>query len=125
MEGAKFREPLNERRREGRVVRHLAIRYKRLEDLLHGESWHEGGLVDLAGGGLSFLATERYEPGSQLVVILNFVGWREHGGQWFATGAPEDVGVLRTVGVVVWVAHGHDEAEQWETGIRFAGTVDM
>ncbi|MFZ5774631.1 MAG: PilZ domain-containing protein [Thermodesulfobacteriota bacterium] len=120
-----MQQAAHERRRETRVARHLAIRYKRLEDLLHHDSWLEGGLVDLGGGGLSFLAAERFEPGSQLVIVLNFVGWREHDGEWTATGSIGDVGVLRAVGLVVWVASGHDEAGQWETGVRFAGTLDM
>src|SRR3989338_7988160 len=94
-----------ERRQEKRVAKDLFVRFIRLEDLQADVPYRDGQLLDISGGGLCFLVKEALPLGSQLVMILEFPGWYAvAGGKWIATKMEEDVGVLRAVGLVSWVA---------------------
>lgn len=113
-----------ERRQEERVAKDLVVRFTRLEDLHANVPYQEGQLLDISGGGLCFLAEEAMSLGSQLVMVLEFPGWHAAAdGKWIATKVEEDVGVLRVVGMVSWVAISRAHPGRYETGVCFSGMV--
>ncbi len=115
-----------ERRQEQRVGKDLFVRFTRLEDLTADVPSQEGQLLDISGGGLCFLAEEAMPLGSQLVMILEFPGWHVAAdGKWVATKVDEDVGVLRVVGMVSWVAISRTDPGRYETGVCFSGMVTV
>lgn len=115
-----------ERRQEERVARNLFVRFTRLEDLQADVPYRDGQLLDISGGGLCFLAEEALPLGSQLVMVLEFPGWLAAAdGKWIATKVEEDVGVLRVVGMVSWVAVSRAKPDRYETGVCFSGMVTV
>ncbi len=115
-----------ERRQEERVARNLFVRFTRLEDLQADVPYRDGQLLDISGGGLCFLAEEALPLGSQLVMVLEFPGWLAAAdGKWIATNVEEDVGVLRVVGMVSWVAVSRAKPDRYETGVCFSGMVTV
>ena len=113
-----------ERRREERVAKNLVVRFTRLEDLLSDVPYRDGELLDISGGGLCFLTDDALPLGSQLVMVLEFPGWQAVAdGKWVATKVEEDVGVLRAVGMVSWVAISRTTPDKYETGVCFSGRV--
>ena len=115
-----------ERRQEERVAKNLFVRFTRLEDLQADVPYRDGQLLDISGGGLCFLAEESLPLGSQLVMVLEFHGWLAAAdGKWIATKVEEDVGVLRVVGMVSWVAVSRAKPDRYETGVCFSGMVTV
>jgi len=113
-----------ERRQDGRVAKDLCVRFTRLEDLMGDVPYRDGQLLDISGGGLCFLAEDALPLGTQLVMVLEFPGWlASTDGKWVATKVEEDVGVLRAVGMVSWVAVSRAMPERYETGVSFSGRV--
>ncbi|MFA6283980.1 MAG: PilZ domain-containing protein [Desulfurivibrionaceae bacterium] len=113
-----------ERRQDERFAKNLFVRFTRLEDLLDDVPYRDGQLLDISGGGLCFLAEEALPLGSQLVMVLEFPGWQAAAdGKWVATKQEEDVGVLRAVGMVSWVAVSRAKPDRYETGVCFSGRV--
>lgn len=113
-----------ERRQEERVAKDLFVRFTRLEDIQADIPYREGQLLDISGGGLCFLTEEALTLGSQLVMVLEFPGWLAAAdGKWIATKVEEDVGVLRAVGMVSWVAVSRSRPDYYETGVSFSGMV--
>ena len=113
-----------ERRQEERVAKNLFVRFTRLEDIQDDVSYRDGQLLDISGGGLCFLAEESLPLGSQLVMLLEFPGWQAAAdGKWIATKVEADVGVLRAVGMVSWVAINQADPDRYETGVCFSGMV--
>ena len=117
-------DPGKERRQEERVAKDLVVRFTRLEDFSTEAPYQEGRLLDISGGGLCLLVEEAVPLGSQLVMILEFPGWHAAAdGKWIATKVEEDVGVLRVVGMVSWVAISRAYPGRYETGVCFSGMV--
>ncbi|MFA7383238.1 MAG: PilZ domain-containing protein [Desulfurivibrionaceae bacterium] len=113
-----------ERRQEERVAKDLFVRFTRLEDIQADIPCREGQLLDISGGGLCFLTEQALPLGSQLVMALEFPGWLAAAdGKWIATKVEEDVGVLRAVGMVSWVAVSRSRPDYYETGVSFSGMV--
>jgi hypothetical protein len=113
-----------DRRQDERFAKNLLVRFTRLEDLLGDVPYRDGQLLDISGGGLCFLTEEALPLGSQLVMILEFPGWQAVAdGKWVATKQEEDVGVLRAVGMVSWVAISRAKPDKYETGVCFSGRV--
>lgn len=114
------------RRQEERVAKNLFVRFTKLEDLQADVPYRDGQLLDIGGGGLCFLTEEALPLGSQLVMILEFPGWQETAdGKWIATKVEEDVGVLRALGMVSWVAVSQSKPDCYETGVCFSGMVTV
>ena len=112
------------RRQEERVAKNLFVRFTKLEDLHADVPYRDGQLLDIGGGGLCLLVEEALPLGSQLVMILEFPGWQAVAdGKWIATKVEEDVGVLRALGMVSWVAVSQTRPELYETGISFSGMI--
>ncbi|HIJ90641.1 MAG: PilZ domain-containing protein [Desulfobulbaceae bacterium] len=115
-----------DRRQDERVAKNLFVRFTRLEDLHADAPYRDGQLLDISGRGLCFLAEEALSLGSQLVMVLEFPGWQATAdGKWIATKVEEDVGVLRVVGMVSWVAVSRAKPDRYETGISFSGVVTV
>lgn len=113
-----------ERRQEERVAKDLFVRFTRLEDVSTEAPYQAGSLLDISGGGLCLLVDEAMPLGCQLVMILEFPGWHAApDGRWIATKVEEDVGVLRVVGMVSWVAISRAHPGRYETGVCFSGMV--
>lgn len=114
----------DERRQEERVAKTLFVRFTKLEDFQADVPFRDGQLLDISGGGLCFLAEEALPLGCQLVMVLEFPGWQTAAdGKWIATKVEADVGVLRVVGMVSWVAVSQVKPDRYETGVSFSGMV--
>ncbi len=111
-----------ERRRYPRLYRRFVIRYSAIEDLAGCTPCHVGELLDISAGGLRFQTDAEVGAGRQLLFEIELPGWRERNGDWRRTGKEEDRGVLRVIGVVVWVKNGRPEV-RCEVGVRFTGQM--
>ncbi len=119
-------DSVDERRQEERVAKNLFVRFARLEDLQDDVAYRDAQLLDISGGGLCFLTEEALPLGSQLVMVLEFPGWQAVAdGKWIATKVEEDVGVLRAVGMVSWVAVNRGDPDRYETGVCFSGMITV
>ncbi len=111
-----------ERRRYPRLYRRFAVRYSVMEDLAGCAPCHGGELLDISAGGLRFQTDVGVSSGSQLLFEIELPGWRERDGDWRRTGREEDRGVLRVIGVVIWVKNGRPGVGH-EVGVRFTGQI--
>jgi len=112
-----------ERRKYERIEKRLGVRYGRLESYGAAGLDREGELLDISGGGLCFLADDPLELGSQVVVSLGFPGWKTEGDTWIATKNDDDVGTVKVVGMVVWVAVSRVEPGRFDIGLQFSGII--
>jgi len=111
-----------ERRRYPRLYRSFAMRYSVIEDLAGRSPCRSGTLLDISAGGLRFQAEDEVGAGSQLLFEIELPGWREEEGEWQRTGDAADRGLLRVIGVVIWVRNGRPGGRQ-EVGVRFTGQM--
>jgi hypothetical protein len=112
----------DEKRSYERLPRNTAIVYRRMDELVDENSGHSAQLCDFSGGGARFLTDESLAKNAQLVLHLEFSGWRNNNDELVWTGGASDIGRLKAIGVVMWCAAA-DKAGLHEIGIRFVGRV--
>lgn len=103
-------EPFKNRRAHERLQPKFTLHYHRLEDLSRCQAGKVAELLDIGGGGIRFLTTERLENDCQLMVELEIPGWSIVDGDWVPTSNRKDVGRLRVVGKVRWTAPSSTQA---------------
>jgi len=116
-------EQFKNRRAHERLQRKLTLYYDRLEDLSKCQDGKAAELLDIGGGGLRFLTSERLDNGCHLMVELDIPGWSIVDRDWVPTSNRKDVGRLRVVGRVMWTAPSFTQAGCYETGLRFTGQL--
>jgi len=112
-----------ERRRYERLARDFTIHYRPLEDMAGAEADRRARMCDFSGGGVRFLADRPLAKRQQLLVRIEFSGWRDEGGEWVRTGDANDVGVLKAIGSVMWCAPSDELAGHYEVGLMFTGRM--
>ena len=112
-----------ERRAHDRLETKSVIRYRSLDDLTNKNLDRSAELRDFSGGGARFVAAEKFSKNEQLILMLEFVGWRADGDQWQRTGEEDDVGHLQAIGAVMWCAENRERPGSYEVGVRFTGRV--
>ena len=120
---AEHSDPGRERRRYERMARDGRLAYERLAGgrLPFGPPENPGRLLDIGGGGLRCLIPEEVGKDEQMVVRLEFDGWREEDGDWRHTGDPADRGLLTVLARVMWCTAADTG---YEVGLCFTGRVN-
>lgn len=111
-----------ERRKYDRLEKEIIFRYTVFEDLVNARLDEQGLILDIGGGGIRFLSSRQWNKGEQLLMQLDFSGWRIDGDECVATFAAEDCGRMLAVGIVMWAAETVHE-DQFEIGARFTARV--
>ncbi len=111
-----------ERRRYERLDKEMGFRYGLYDNLVTPRLDEQGLILDIGGGGLRFLSSRRWCKNDELLMQLDFDGWRldEAGGDAVFTGG--DCDSLLVVGSVMWVTDAVED-EQFEVGVRFSARV--
>ncbi|NOX26136.1 MAG: PilZ domain-containing protein [Deltaproteobacteria bacterium] len=112
-----------EKRLYERLPKNTAIIYHHMDELTDGDGGHDAQLFDFSGGGARFLTNELLAKNSQLVLNLEFGGWRNNNNELIWTGENRDIGRLQAIGVVMWCSAA-DKNGLHEIGIRFVGRVN-
>ncbi len=113
----------SERRTYERLDRDFKISYRDLEDLSSDWLNKDGKLLDIGGGGLRFLASEKVRENSQLVMEIEFSGWQVDEDEWNPTGNSDDSGNLKVIAKVMWSVESRNEPGEFEIGVCFSGRI--
>ncbi|MFH1216742.1 MAG: hypothetical protein V1706_09610 [Pseudomonadota bacterium] len=113
-----------ERRKYDRLEKEIVFRYSLFEDLVNVSLGDQGLILDIGAGGVRFLSSCQWHKSDQLLMKLDFNGWRISGEECVATFRKEDCGSMLVVGTVMWAAETvHDD--QFEIGVRFTARVQQ
>ena len=112
-----------ERRRYERLDRKFDIRYRRLDEMFAVDCDRKATLCDFGGGGVRFVGKEKLEKNQQVVVRIEFSGWKAEGDEWVHTGNDGDSGVLKAIGRVMWSALCKHSDNEYEVGVMFTGRM--
>jgi len=114
---------MEERRQYERLQAGSTLLYSQMNDLVESMEVKPARLCDFSGGGVRFLTNEMLDKNLQLVLDLEFAGWRNSSDEWVWTGRDSDVGRLKALGVVMWCSANGERSGQYEVGVRFIGRV--
>ncbi len=114
---------IEERRRHERLAAEFKIHYSLLEDLDAPGGERSAEMCDFSGGGVRFLCDSLLDKQSQLLIRIEFMGWKDEGGEWIRTGSKDDVGVLKALGRVMWCAASEQRHGFYEAGVMFTGRM--
>ena len=117
-------QPFNERRFYNRVGKSFSMYYRvwAPDALPIGELDRQGDVCDISAGGLRFITEGELNKNEQLIILLEFSGWKVDGEEWISTGNPDDNGKLKVLGRVMWCNKLTANSEQ-EVGICFVGSI--
>ena len=113
----------DEKRKYERLGKKFDIFYRQLKDLPDHVPNRKGELLDIGGGGIRFLANEFLEKHTQLVIEMEFFGWKIDKDEWSATGNNDDSGLLKVIGRVIWSVESRTEPGKYEVGVCFSGRI--
>ena len=114
----------DEKRQHERFSKSYKVLYRGMADLASPSSAQEGVVIDVGGGGLSFLAGEPLEVGSQLALLVEFSGWvAEETGDWVVTRDDNDVAELEVIAEVTRYEVSPTVPGRFEIGVRFCGRI--
>jgi len=113
-----------ERRKHERLSRDGRLTYERLADgrLPYSTPANPGRLLDIGGGGLRCVLPEEVRKGDQMVIRLEFDGWKAEEDDWRYTGRSEDRSLLTVLARVMWCAAA--DGDGFEVGLCFTGRVN-
>ena len=114
---------MKEHRQYERLQAKSTILYRQMDDLVGSTDGHSARLCDFGGGGVRFLTNEMLAKNLQLVLDLEFAGWRNSSDEWIWTGQESDVGKLKALGMVMWCSTNDKNSGLYEVGVRFIGRV--
>ena len=113
----------DEKRKYERLGKNFDIFYRQLKDLPDHVPNSGGKLLDIGGGGIRFLANEFLKKHTQLVIEMEFSGWKIDKDEWTATGNNDDYGLLKVIGRVIWSVESRTEPGKYEVGVCFSGRI--
>ncbi|MFZ5759690.1 MAG: hypothetical protein ACOY32_08700 [Thermodesulfobacteriota bacterium] len=116
------RSGIAERRKYERLDKEMGFRYGLYENLVTARLDEQGLILDIGGGGLRFLSSRRWRKNDELLMQLDFSGWRLDGAAGDAVFTGEGCDSLLVVGSVMWVTDAVED-EQFEVGVRFTARV--
>lgn len=122
---AKGNGSFEEKRRFDRLDKSFSMRFKVLSpDLLPvGELDRVGRVCDIGAGGLRFTTVGTLNKNEQLLILLEFSGWKVDGEEWIPTGNQADHGKLKVLGRVMWCGEVDSADHEQEVGICFVGRI--
>ncbi len=112
-----------ERRSYKRLEKEFAFRYAPLSNFANTELSEQGVILDIGGGGLRFLSSDKREKDEQLLMKLDFEGWKIDGVNCMASDTTGEYGSMLVVGSVMWSAETANE-DQFEVGVRFTARME-
>ncbi len=114
-----------EKRQHERLLKDSVLYYQILPggELSMTEPHQEARLLDIGGGGLRLLADEFLDRRCQVMIKVEFSGWRDDGGNWVYTRDESDQCKLTVVGMVMWSAHSDASPGKFEVGVSFSGHI--
>ncbi len=112
-----------ERRRHERVDKKIDLRFGRWEDVTDVAIDRHGSLLDIGPGGLRFLTPEPVEIATQILLVLEFPGWRDDLQDWVQASTQSAIGVLKVIGMVVRCSSSTLEPGNYEVAVCFCGRV--
>jgi len=112
-----------DRRCYARLHKTIEMRFGRFEDLSKFTADKSATVLDIGGGGLRFLSNESIDEGAQLMMVLEFPGWREWENEWAQSENLGDIGVLKVVGTTVRCSPSNLELGMYEVAVCFCGRV--
>jgi len=112
-----------ERRRHERVHKEIDLRFGPWEEVTDVAMDRQGSLLDIGAGGLRFLTREPVEIATQLLLVLEFPGWRDDPGDWVQSPDRPAIGVLKVIGMVVRCLPSSLEPGKYEVAVCFCGRV--
>lgn len=118
----KEEEIIAERRRYDRLEKEFAFHYTVFDDLAHATLEEKGLILDLGGGGLRFLSSQRWMKNEQLLMKLDFKGWQIDDLGCVTIQSSGDCTSMLVIGSVMWSAETAQE-DQFEVGIRFTARM--
>lgn len=110
------------RRKHDRLDRCFVLRYSTFHEA-SDRPVNEGRLLDIGGGGLRFIAKERFDKDCQLVLEIKIPGWLLVNDDWVQTRQAQDICLLKIVGTVMWTRQILEPDAHFETGLRFTGQI--
>ena len=113
---------ITERRRYNRIDKEFTFSYTVLDDLARATLEQQGLILDISGGGVRFLSSRRWMKNDQLLMKLDFAGWRIEGGACMRIGNNGHCSSMLVIGSVMWSAETAQE-EQFEVGVRFTARM--
>ncbi len=111
-----------ERRKYDRLEKELVLRYAHFDDLPHTDFSKEGLVLDIGGGGLRFLSSEKWMKNDQLLMELDFDKWQLDGLDEVFIEENEGSRCLKVVGTVMWTVETLYDG-QYEVGLRFTAAM--
>jgi hypothetical protein len=111
-----------ERRRYNRIGKEFAFRYTVLDNLARAALEERGLILDISGGGVRFLSSQRWLKDEQLLMKLDFAGWQINGGACVRVGNSGHCSSMLVIGSVMWSAETVQE-NQFEVGVRFTARM--
>ena len=112
-----------ERRNYERLEKEFAFRYTPLSNFANTELSEQGVILDIGGGGLRFLSSDKMQKDEQLLMKLDFQGWQIDGVNCMASDDADDSGTMMVVGSVMWSTETAVE-DQFEVGVRFTARME-
>ncbi|MCB2180985.1 MAG: hypothetical protein KQH63_03035 [Desulfobulbaceae bacterium] len=115
-------EEAAERRKHDRLEKEFVVRYSKVDDLARTEFNEQGLILDFGAGGLRFLSGKKWEKHEQLVMKLDFEGWRINGSTCALAENNEECGSMTVIASVMWAAESIYE-DQYEVGVTFTARL--
>ena len=112
-----------ERRSYERLEKEFSFHYTILSDLAKTELTEQGVILDIGGGGLRFLSSEKWQKNEQLLMQLDFDGWQIEGVNCAVSDNSGEYGRMLVVGSVMWSSEAVSE-DQFEVGVRFTARME-
>lgn len=112
-----------ERRRHERVNKGIDLHFGSWQDVTDVAIDRQGSLIDIGAGGLRFLTAEPVEISSQILLVLEFPGWRDDLRDWVQAPDQSAIGVLKVIGMVVRCLPSTLAPNNHEVAVCFCGRV--
>lgn len=111
-----------ERRKYDRMEKEFPFHYSLFDGLPQKRLEEEGLIIDIGGGGLRFLAPQRWKKNEQLLMKLDFDDWRIDESVSVRIPSTGDSSSMLVIGTVMWCSDTPHE-DQFEVGVRFTARV--
>ena len=123
--GSTDNPPYEEKRSFDRLDKSFSMRFKVLASdcLPLGELNRQGQVCDIGAGGLRFISSGEIRKNEQLLILLEFSGWKVDGVEWIQTDNSDDQGTLKVLGRVMWCGEVDPENNEQEVGVSFLGRI--
>ncbi len=111
---------MEDRRQHKRLVKPYRIEYGPFTSIVQQETLKSGLLKNVSGGGVLFIAAERFDIGTQLFLKIYISGWSDHDGECIKVSNTDSELLLMTVAEVL---RSDEEQDGYVIGAKFIGRI--